>query len=169
MKKYFLLVLVFTLLAFGGMRTASAQLHPFNDADTRELQAFRLNDDIVERYRNATLALMEYAKAHPSKDDSDDEKDSKKGEPSISDLVSGMSKSPQLPSIMQSKGISPRQYVETMLVLVTGYSSASMKREGQQAAMKPSPIVSTVNMEYIKRNYDHLGTMRSSIAGTGDQ
>ena len=65
MKKYFFSALAFVLLAFGGMRTASAQLHPFNDADTRELQSFRLNDDIVERYRSATLALMEYAKAHP--------------------------------------------------------------------------------------------------------
>jgi hypothetical protein len=167
MKKCIFSVWVLTLLVVGGSRTACAQFQPFNEADTRELQAFRLNDDLVERYRNATLALMEYAKAHPSKDDSDDEKASKKSpDLTLSDMVTGMSKAPQFTSLLQSKGISPRQYVETMLVLVGGYSAIAMQREGQMATVKPTAIISAANLDYIKRNYDHLSTLLAGMSGS---
>ncbi len=168
MKKLFLSALALTLLMLGGLRTVRAQYQPFNDADTRELQAFRLSDEMVEHYRSATLALMEYSKAHPSKDSSDDEKSSKK-ELTLSDMVAGMSRAPQFAPILQSKGISPRQYVETMIILVGGYSAIAMQREGQMANVKPTPIISTANLDYIKRNYDHLSTLLTSMAGTGDQ
>src|SRR5579871_6998374 len=102
-----------TLLMLSGLRTASAQFQPFNAADTRELQAFRLTDDLVEHYRSATVALMEYGKAHPSENEDDNDKDSKKDDVTLSDMVNGMSKAHFFVSILQSKGISPRQYVET--------------------------------------------------------
>jgi hypothetical protein len=164
MKKYSL-SLALALLLMGGLRTVCAQFQPFNDSDTRELQAFRLNDDLVEHYRSATVALMEYSKAHPSKDDSADDKDSKK-ELTLSDMVRGMSRAPQFEPILRSKGISPRQYIETMIILVGGYSAIAMQREGQMATVKPTPIISTANLDYIKRNYDHLSTLLASTSGS---
>ena len=78
MKKYLLSALALALLALGGLRAARAQLQPFNDADTRELQAFRLTDDMVEHYRSAIVALLEYGKAHPSENKVDDDKEDRK-------------------------------------------------------------------------------------------
>ena len=166
MKKYLLSALALALLALGGLRTACAQLQPFNDADTRELQAFRLTDDLVEHYRSATVALLEYGKAHPSENKVDDDKDSKKGDVTLSDMAAGMSRAHFFVSILQSKGISPRQYVETMLILVGGYSAIAMQREGQMATVKPSPIISAANLDYIKRNYDHISTLLASTNGS---
>ena len=155
-----------TLLMLSGLHTASAQFQPFNAADTKELQAFRLTDDLVEHYRSATVALMEYGKAHPSENEVDDDKDSKKGHVTLTDMVAGMSRAHQFVSILKSKGISPRQYIETMLILVGGYSAIAMQREGQIATVKPTPIISAANLDYIKRNYDHISTLLASTNGS---
>jgi hypothetical protein len=166
MKKYLFSATLILFLILSGLRTAFAQFQPFNAADTRELQAFRLTDDLVEHYRSATVALMEYGKAHPSESEDDNDKDSKKGDVTLSDMVNVMSKAHFFASILQSKGISPRQYVETMLILVGGYSAIAMQREGQTATVRSSPVVSAANMDYIKRNYDHISTLLASTNGS---
>jgi hypothetical protein len=53
-----------------------------------------------------------------------------------------------------------------MIILVGGYGAIAMQREGQMATVKPTPIISAANLDYIKRNYDHLSTLLASTSGS---
>ncbi len=166
MKRYLIPALALAVLMLGKTPSGVAQMQVYNDADSRELQAFRLTDDVVERYRSATMAFIDWGKAHPGvtlNDDKDDEK-KKASDSTISDMAAHMSSIPQFQAILLSKGITARQYVETMLVLVTGMAFVDMERDGQK--VNAAQGVSPANLDYVKRNHDHLTVILKQMAGT---
>jgi len=168
MKRYVLSALAISLLMISGARSARAQFPAFNDADTRELQAFQLNDGLVDHYRDATIAYSQYAKAHAIKDPVDDAPVPKGHELTLTEMANGMAKAPQFEATLRSKGITPRQYIETMIILTAGLAGVDMEREGQ-IKVKPSPALSAANLQYIKQHHDHLEEVLKSLASLGDQ
>jgi hypothetical protein len=166
MKRYFIPALALAVLTLGRVPAGVSQMQVYNDADSRELQAFRLTDDLVERYRSATMAFVDWGKAHPEAKDPDDKDDEKKkaSDITISDMAAHMSSKPQFQAILISKGITARQYFETMLVLVTAMAAVDMEREGQKVGTVQG--VSPANLDYVKRNHDHLTVILKQMAGT---
>ena len=167
MKKYLVGTLALIALVVCGAQPGFAQKAPFNPADTRELLAFQLNDDLIQRYHNATMAFIDYGKAHPNmKYPSDDEQTSKsEADITISDMTAAYSKHPEFGAMLLSKGITPRQYVETMIILVPGITVVAMEKEGHPSA-KGSPIVSAANLDYIRKNYDRLSKVLGEMSGS---
>jgi hypothetical protein len=166
MKNYLIRTLAVIVLVMGGVNASIAQKPLFNAADTHELLTFQLNDDLIERYHNATMAFIEWGKAHQNetfKDDDNDKTSKNASDTTISDMTAGFTKHPQFEIVMRSKGITPRQYVDTMLVLIPGLAMVAMDKQGM--AHKDSPIISAANIDYIKRNYDHLSKIANEMAG----
>jgi hypothetical protein len=153
MKRFACTTLVLFALMMSGTHSGLAQKPLFSAADTQELLAFRLTDDMVEHYRSATMAFAAWGKAHPKDVDRDDD-DKGGSDATINDMVAHFNKHPQFELVMRSNGISPRQYVDTMMVLMSGLIMVDMQKEGQ--ATKPSPILSAANLDYIRKNHDHL-------------
>jgi hypothetical protein len=153
MKRFACTTLVLFALLMSGTHPGLAQKPLFSAADTQELLSFRLTDDMVEHYRSATMAFTAWGKAHPKDIDRDDD-DNKGSDATISDMVAHFNKHPQFEALMRSNGITPRQYIDTMFVLTSGLVMVDMQKEGQ--AIKPSPILSTANLDYIRKNHDRL-------------
>jgi hypothetical protein len=166
MKNYVISTLVVIALMLGGVCAGSAQLAVFNAADTHELLAFQLNDDLVQRYHNATMAFIEWGKAHQNeKSKMDDDTTTKKmSDVTISDMTANLTRHPEVQAVFLSKGITPRQYIETMIVLMPGLAMVTMEREGHPSA-KGSPVVSAPNLDYIRKNYDHLSKVLDEMSG----
>ena len=166
MKNYLISMLTLIALVLGGVDAGIAQKPLFNAADTHELLTFQLNDDLIGRYHNATMAFIEWGKAHQNemaKDEDNDKTSKNASDTTISDMAAGLTKHPQFEIVMRSKGITPRQYVDTMLVFTTGLTMIAMEKQGM--AHKESPILSAANMDYIKRNYDRLSKIADEMAG----
>jgi hypothetical protein len=51
-----------------------------------------------------------------------------------------------------------------MLVLVTAMAAVDMEREGQKVGTVQG--VSPANLDYVKRNHDHLTVILKQMAGT---
>jgi hypothetical protein len=164
MKKHVCTTLVLFALMTGGLRTGLAQKPLFSAADTQELLSFRLTDDIVAHYHNATMAFAAWGKAHPNdveRDDDDQRKDA--SDVTINDMVAHFNKHPRFEALMQSNGITPRQYIDTMFVLTSGLVLVDMEKEGHP--VKASPILSSANLDYIRKNHDHLEKIAQEMGG----
>lgn len=166
MKNHLISTLTLTAVILGGMSVSSAQAPLFNAADTHELQTFQLNDDLVQCYQNATMAFVEWGKAHQNeKGKGDDDSTSKNAsDVTISDMTAAFTKHPGLEAIFLSKGIAPRQYVDTMIVLIPGLTMVAMERQGHPS-LKASPAVSPANLDYIRKNYDRLIKVVDQMSG----
>jgi hypothetical protein len=160
MKKHICTTLVLFAVMAGGLRTGLAQKPLFTAADTAELLSFRLTDDMVAHYYSATMAFTAWGKAHPNDIDRDD--DDQKGD-TINDMVAHFNKHPQFEALMRSNGISPRQYIDTMFVFTSGLVMVDMEKQGLPT--KPSPILSAANLDYIRKNHDHLEKIAQEMGG----
>ena len=165
MKRFACTTFVLLALTMSGTQAGVAQKPLFSAADTQELLSFRLTDDMVEHYRSATMAFAAWGKAHPKDVDKDDD-DKGGSDMSISDMASHFAKHPQFEMVMRSNGITPRQYIDTMFVLTTGLVMVDMQKEGQ--ATKPSPILSAANLDYIRKNHDHLEKIAKEMGESGE-
>jgi len=165
MKKFVSATLVLFALMAASTRAGIAQKPLFTAADTQELLAFKLTDQNVDGYYKATMAVAAFAKAHPEMKFNDPDENKDASDTSLSDMVAHFSKFPQFDSIMKSNGISTRQYVDTMMVLVPGMVMVDMERQGMK--YKPSPILSAANLDYIKKNHDHLTKIMTEMGGAG--
>lgn len=154
MRRYALSTIACAVLILAGAGASFAQSH-FNASDTHELQAFHLNDDIVQKYRNATAGLEEYTKTHNGSDLGDDREDEATD---LSDMAAAYTKVAAIGSILKSKGITPRDYVKTMFILTSGYAVVSMQKSGMPVRRMPVEV-SAENLEYIRRNYDRLKSL----------
>ncbi len=165
MKRYVGIALVLFALMVTGTRVGVAQKPLFTAADTQELLSFKLTDQGVDGYYKATMAVAAFAKAHPEMKFNDPDENKDASDTTLSDMVAHFSKFPQFDSIMRSNGISTRQYVDTMMVLVSGIVMVDMERQGLK--YKPSPIISAANLDYIKKNHDHLTKIMTEMGGAG--
>ena len=167
MKRYFGAALVLFALVVAGTFTGVAQKPLFTAADTQELLAFKLTDQGVDGYYKGTMAVAAFAKAHPEMKFNDPDENKDASDTTLSDMVAHFSKFPQFDSIMRSNGISTRQYVDTMMVLVSGMVMVDMELQGMKS--KPSPILSAANLDYIKKNHDHLTKIMTEMGGAGGE
>ncbi|HXC95163.1 MAG TPA: hypothetical protein VNU92_05650 [Edaphobacter sp.] len=157
-------LVLFALMATGTSRGV-AQKPLFTAADTQELLAFKLTDQGVENYYKATMAVGTWAKAHPNTKFHDDDENKDASDTTISDMVAHFSKFPQFDALMKSNGLTTRQYVDTFMILVPGLAMVDMEREGQK--FKPSPIISAANVDYIRKNHDHITKLMTEMASAG--
>ena len=105
MNRYFIPALALAVLMLGKVPACVAQMQVYNDADSRELQAFRLTDDLVERYRSATMAFVDWGKSHPDAKTPDDKEDEKKkaSDITIGDMAAHFASIPQFQVILVSR------------------------------------------------------------------
>jgi hypothetical protein len=165
MKRHVCISFALIAMMIAGSQISVAQKPLFSAADTQELLAFKLTDQVVDGYYKGTMAVAAFAKAHPEMKFNDPDENKDASDTTISDMVAHFSKFPQFDSIMRSNGISTRQYVDTMMVLVPGMAMVDMERQGLK--FKPSPILSPANLDYIKKNHDHLTKIMTEMGGAG--
>ncbi len=131
--------------------------------DEAELASFRLNMDKVNRYADATKAMVQYSKEHKEPENSDSTKTESDDSQTISGMVRRMERNPIMIKMIQSAGLTPRDYALTSLTLITVGMAVSFKRAGTVKEIPDS--ISPENASFVEQNYDRIeSTMKGMNA-----
>jgi hypothetical protein len=146
---------VLAILLFMLSLASTQQASAAEDKDDREVAAFRLNMDKVNRFATASKGLVQYRKEHKDSDDSDQDSQT------LDAMVSKMNAHPALVKIIQDARMTPREYALTTLTLVTTGIAVSMKKQG---VLKEYPAsVSRENAAFIEQNYAKIESLLKGL------
>jgi hypothetical protein len=137
------------------LATASAAPQATVDAEQKEVTAFRLNMDNVEKFGAATLAVQKLAHDNPAlKKQMDEDSKNKTMQETISNIEQ---KFPAVAAAMRGAGLSAHDYVIMGAAIVSTTMAVGMKKQGALKQIPPS--VSPENAAFVEQNYDKISAM----------
>ncbi|HJS42385.1 MAG TPA: hypothetical protein VJ755_02870 [Gemmatimonadales bacterium] len=139
---------------------------PAQDADTREVSAYRFTDATLAKYVRAARALAALAKSMPvdtSGDarDEEDEGDSGSGTKSIAEITAGYDSVPGARRAITSAGLTTREYVVFSFALLQAGLAAFLVE--QQGWDKLPPDVARSNVEFYQRHKAALDSVGAEL------
>ncbi|HKA59279.1 MAG TPA: hypothetical protein VKD28_11755 [Gemmatimonadales bacterium] len=133
---------------------------PAQDADTREVSAYRFTDATLAKYVKAARALAALGKSMPA-DTSDDERDEEDegaaGGMSIAELTAKYDAVPEARRAITSAGLTTREYVVfTYALFQAGMAAFVVEQQGWN---KLPPNVARSNVEFYQRHKASLDSV----------
>ena len=151
---YCSLALLFTGSAFAQAKRASA-----DDAAQKELYAYVLTMDKVQKLAGATKSLNELTKAHPEmKNSGDDAK-------TLDQTVAKLQKYPEVMAALNKNGLSPREYAVGIMTLIQASMAVGFKKTGTYKEYPPDmlKLVNKANLDFVDTHYDQIKTMTEGM------
>ncbi len=128
------------------------------DPDPVEIKAFALTMEKVNKFGNASRALIETGQDRAiSEEVAKYDPDSK----TITATVLAMQRHPKAIAAIEGAGLTPREYAVMGLALMTSVLMVTMKRRGAIKAIPPS--VSAENAAFVEQNYDAIQKLMQSL------
>ena len=129
------------------------------DADTREINAYRLTDATLAKYVRAARAMAPAVKAAQDAEDEDDADEEES--PSISKLVAWYDAKPEARRAITGAGLTTREYVVFTFALFQAGMGAWMVE--QQGWSKLPPEFARANVEFYQRHRASLDSLTAEL------
>jgi|SRR5579872_3073048 len=145
---------------------ADAKEQQVHDADEKELFAYSLTMDKIHQLADAQKDLNTLEKSDP---DMANNLKSEQGAASLDQITEKLEKYPKLVDVLKKDGLSPREYVVTVIVLIQAGAVVDMKRNGTIKDY-PSEVLQLVKLEnltLVEDHYDEIAKAMPSDAGDG--
>ena len=133
------------------------------DADTREINAYRLTDAALAKYVRAARAMAPVVKAQDEEDEEDEEDDDS---PSIAKLVAWYDAKPEARRAITGAGLTTREYVVFTFALFQAGMGAWMVE--QQGWSKLPPEFARANVEFYQRHRASLDSLTAELKQRDD-
>jgi len=128
------------------------------DPDPLEIKAFPLTMEKVNKFGNASRALIQTGQDRAIADEvAKYDPDSK----TITATVLAMQKHPAAIAAIEAAGLTPREDAVLGLALMTSVLMVTMKRQGSIKAIPPS--VSAENAAFVEQNYDAIQKLMQGL------
>jgi hypothetical protein len=128
------------------------------DPDMKEVTAFKLSMDNVNKFISASTALAKLQKENP---DMRKSMDQETGPKTIDNSVKAIEKYPPVLAAIKDVGLSPREYVVMTGTLMGATMAVGMKKQGQLKEIPPS--VSPENAAFVEQNYDKINASMTKL------
>jgi hypothetical protein len=125
-----------------------------DDPDQKELYAYVLTMDKVQKLDGATKGLEELSKKHPEVKDEGNAK-------SLDEMVQKFQKYPDAMAVLAKNGITPREYAVGIMTLVQAGMAVGMKKSGTYKEYPPQmlKLVSKPNLDFVEQHWDVIQKM----------
>lgn len=140
--------------------SAAAQSHAkkADDPDTKEIRAYRLNMDVIQRYVTAikTVGNDPGAKKCFENNSPGDARSLDAGEKIINSCPPGV-------AALKTAGLKPREFMIVTAALIGDVMAVGMKKSG---TIKEYPAsISPENAAFVEQNFDKIQTMLAPLSG----
>ena len=155
--KYFAILAISALVA---PQPGSAQAKKAAaDADQKELYSYVLTVDKLHRLADATRDMKEWQKKNPQA--ADEKADTSSEEGSISQRVKDIeAKAPEFVAIVRKNGLTTREYMVALLVLMQASILVGMKKATDTEYSKDATtLVSPANLAFVEQHWEELQKM----------
>jgi hypothetical protein len=136
--------------------------HGPDSPDQKELLAYNLSMDKIQRLADTYKEMQAYQQKHPetAKDDSGSGKD-------INDQVAKLeAKDPEAVAIMKKHGFTTREFVVAMFTLIQATMIVGSKKDGHPIdPAKANELVNPANQELVDKNWDAIQKINESMSG----
>jgi hypothetical protein len=151
---------IFAITALLAPQPASAQANKSDaDADQKELYSYVLTVDKLHKLADATRDMKEWQKKNPQA--ADEKADTASEEGSISQRVKDIeAKTPELVAIVRKNGLTTREYMVALLVLMQASILVGMKKATDTEYSKDATtLVSPANLAFVEQHWEELQKM----------
>jgi hypothetical protein len=133
-----------------------------DDPDQKELFAYALTMDKIQKMANATTALMAEGKRHPEMNN-DSNSDSK----NLDEMVKKLQKYPEVVSILSKNGLTPREYAVGFFTLLQASIAVGSKKSGMYKEYPPKmlQVVSKANLDFMDQHFDEIQKITAAMQG----
>ena len=137
---------------------------PAQDADTKEVAAYRFTEATFAKYLRASRALAAAAKSMPvdtasDARDEEDEGDTDSGTKSLAEITAGYDSIPEARRAITSAGLTTREFVVFSFALLQAGMAAAVVEQVGWANLPPD--IARSNVEFYQR---HKATLDSASA-----
>lgn len=157
---------IFAVLALLAPQPGGAQANKSaEDADQKELYSYVLTADKLHQLADATRDIKELQKKNPQA--ADEKVDTASEEGSISQRVKDIeAKAPEFAAIVRKNGLTPREYLVALLVLMQASILVSMKKASNtEYSKEATTLVSPANLAFVEQHWDDLQKMNLGADG----
>src|SRR3984893_19094907 len=151
---------IFAVLALLVPQPGSAQANKSaEDADQKELYSYVLTADKLHQLADATRDIKELQKKNPQA--ADEKVDTSSEEGSISERVKDIeAKAPEFAAIVRKNGLTTREYMVALLVLMQASILVGMKKATDTEYSKDATtLVSPANLAFVEQHWEELQKM----------
>jgi hypothetical protein len=155
----FLLIAAISLSAGAAQKTRGA-----TDADEREVATFRLSMDNLNKFGNASAALMKMTQSDPSLRKQMEEEQKGKN---LQEETAALERHPAVVAAIRSAGLAPREYIVMTASIISTAMVVGMKKQGMIKELPP--IVSAENAAFVDQNYEKISAMLKKMQDARDR
>jgi hypothetical protein len=134
------------------------------DADSREIAAFRLTDATLAKFIRASRAMAAVAKATPA--DTTDADDESESSPAIAEIAAFYDANPAARRAITGAGLTTREYVVFTFALFQAGMGAWLVE--QQGWSKLPPDFARANVEFYQRHKAQLDSLTADLKNRTD-
>jgi hypothetical protein len=128
-----------------------------NDSDQKELYAYVLTMDKIQKLNAASKDLREWASKNPKAAELDNDNSLEKG--SISESARALeTKAPEAVAILRKNGLTAREYMVLMFTLLQTSILVGAKKAGQmpEYTKEATALVNPANLTFVEQHWDEL-------------
>ncbi len=154
---------LFTVLCAASLAVSSASAQArkrasSDEAGQKELYAYVLSMDKIQKLSNATKGLNDLAKAHPEM------KDEMKSD-TLDGTVQQLQKHPEVVATLAKSGLTAREYATGIMTLLQASIAVGFKKSGTYKEYPPDmlKLVSKENLDFVDQHYDEIHKLTESM------
>lgn len=145
-------------LLLTGATLAAQSRSKANDPDLKEIRAYRLNMDVVQRYVHAYQMVGTDAAAKKCF-----EKSPPGNAASLNEGEKQINACPAAVALLNSAGMKPREFLIVTAALIGDVMAVGMKKNG---TIKEYPdVISPENAAFLEQNFDKIQKMLAPLTG----
>jgi hypothetical protein len=160
-RKVLCAAISFCVLASASFAGQSTKHGP-DSPDQKELLAYNLSMDKIQRLADTYKEMQAYQQKHP-----ETAKDDQGGGKDISDQVAKLeAKDPEAVAIIKKHGFSTREFIVAMFALIQTTMIVGSKKDGHPIdPAKANELVNQANQELVDKNWDAIQKINGSMSG----
>jgi hypothetical protein len=145
------------MLLIAALAPAQTGVQKPETADSREIRAYRLNMDVIQRYMGAFKLISNDAAAKKCF-----ENNTPGNAPTLDAGEKRINACPVAVGILKTAGLKPREFMVLTGALFADFIAVGLKRQG--TAKEYPPSISPENAAFIDQNFDKLQALMAPLS-----